>query len=535
MIAGNLFTRDYLLEGIVRTEQWAALSQQDLDALKGRLAALANAFLANANPNEAQTERDFIYPVLQVMGWAEMVQPVLAPKGRKLVPDALLLADPEAKARAAAEPEQWKSFQHGLAILEAKRWDHYLDRAGASGPHEGAPSTQMLQYLSRVDVQTGGKVRLGILTNGVKWRLYFQGALSVSEDFFEVDLARALQLPGHEPDLVDRADPRLTPGHALRLFILMFQKAAFLPVEGQSHPVAPSTTSRARPARPGRRRSRATSRAWSSTTCFPSSSPPSPTATPSAPPARPSPTWRRCARARWSCSIACCSWSTPRTATCSRTGTEPYRDFSLTTMRLDIAERKAQARAFSATAVTYWPRLVAIFKAISEGDNTFGIPPYNGGLFAKETAPLLERARLPDAIVANLVFGLSHREEDGRARYINYRDLSVQQLGSVYERTLEYGLTVADDGRVVVDADDTRRHQSGSYYTPDSLVMLIIEKTVGPLVEERLEAFRAEAEALAHDRRAKEQRCAYLPNSTQPSRSSSSRSATRPWARATSW
>ncbi len=188
----------------------------------------------------------------------------------------------------------------------------------------------------------------------------------------------------------------------------------------------------------------------------------------------------------------------------------PYRDLSLTTMRLDIAERKAQARAFSATAVTYWPRLVAIFKAISEGDNTFGIPPYNGGLFAKETAPLLERARLPDAIVANLVFGLSHREEDGRPRYINYRDLSVQQLGSVYERTLEYGLTVADDGRVVVDADDTRRHQSGSYYTPDSLVMLIIEKTVGPLIEERLERFRAEAEALAHDRRAKEQRCAYL-------------------------
>ena len=50
----------------------------------------------------------------------------------------------------------------------------------------------MLQYLSRVDVQTNGKVRLGILTNGVKWRLYFQGALSVSEDYFEVDLAKAL-------------------------------------------------------------------------------------------------------------------------------------------------------------------------------------------------------------------------------------------------------------------------------------------------------------------------------------------------------
>ena len=68
----------------------------------------------------------------------------------------------------------------------------------------------MLQYLSRVDVQTNNKVRLGILTNGNVWHLYFQGALSVSEDHFEIDLAKALQLPGHELNLLDRADSRLT-------------------------------------------------------------------------------------------------------------------------------------------------------------------------------------------------------------------------------------------------------------------------------------------------------------------------------------
>jgi hypothetical protein len=90
----------------------------------------------------------------------------------------------------------------------------------------------MLQYLSRVDVQTNNKVRLGILTNGNVWRLYFQGALSASEDYFEIDLAKALQLPGHEMNLLDRADERLTADRALRLFMIMFGKAAFLPVEG---------------------------------------------------------------------------------------------------------------------------------------------------------------------------------------------------------------------------------------------------------------------------------------------------------------
>lgn len=85
----------------------------------------------------------------------------------------------------------------------------------------------MLQYLSRVDIQTSGKVRLGILTNGEKWRLYFQGALSVSEDYFEIDLAKALALPGHEFGLVEPSG-KLTAEYSLKLFILLFRKQATL-------------------------------------------------------------------------------------------------------------------------------------------------------------------------------------------------------------------------------------------------------------------------------------------------------------------
>ena len=139
----------------------------------------------------------------------------------------------QSRNRAVAEKDQWKRYQHGLAITEAKRWRRALDRADKRDAHEdGVPSMQMMQYLSRVDVQTSGKVRLGILTNGEKWRLYFQGALSISEDYFEIDFAKALELPGHELDLVERTEERLTTAHALRLFILMFRKQAFLPVDG---------------------------------------------------------------------------------------------------------------------------------------------------------------------------------------------------------------------------------------------------------------------------------------------------------------
>ena len=104
---------------------------------------------------------------------------------------------------------------------------------------------------------------------------------------------------------------------------------------------------------------------------------------------------------------------------------------------------------------------------------------------------------------------MSHADlGDGRPKYINYRDLSVQQLGSVYERILEHGLK-AEDGQVSVAESPAARKGSGSYYTPEELVKLIIERAIGPLVTERVERFTAQAALLA-DNRATEARIAEL-------------------------
>jgi Eco57I restriction-modification methylase len=133
-----------------------------------------------------------------------------------------------------------------------------------------------------------------------------------------------------------------------------------------------------------------------------------------------------------------------------------------------------------------------IFDAIAKGNDSLGIPPYNGGLFDPVESPLLARIRLPDTVLAEVILALSHRREDWRLRYINYRDLSVQQLGSIYESILEYGVEPDHEARSVKPrADNQARHRSGSYYTPEPLVSLIIEKTVGPVVAEKLAAFEA--------------------------------------------
>ena len=85
----------------------------------------------------------------------------------------------------------------------------------------------MLRYLRRADDITRGRLRWGMLTNGRLWRLYWQGAVSVAEEFLEIDLGKVLSLPGCDSDLLD---PRgLDPDHALRLFLLLFGRGAFLP------------------------------------------------------------------------------------------------------------------------------------------------------------------------------------------------------------------------------------------------------------------------------------------------------------------
>lgn len=67
------------------------------------------------------------------------------------------------------------------------------------------------------------------------------------------------------------------------------------------------------------------------------------------------------------------------------------------------------------------------------------MPPYNSGLFDACGHALLERLALFDAVLAELIDGLSRRAVGSERRWINYCNLSVQQLGSIYEHLWNTG------------------------------------------------------------------------------------------------
>ena len=175
-----------------------------------------------------------------------------------------------------------------------------------------------------------------------------------------------------------------------------------------------------------------------------------------------------------------------------------------------MAKRKARNDTFSSAASSYYDHLSTLFRLIDRGDPSIGLPPYNGGLFTADAAPLLNQVRLPDDVIAPIVHDLSHTQTDGQPGYVNYRDMSVQQLGSIYERLLEQEPVRGPDGQVRIRPNPYARKDSGSFYTPQDLVDLIVDQTLKPLVDERLAAFEARAAELRGDRRPRAERRAEL-------------------------
>ena len=165
------------------------------------------------NPNEAETEQELIRPLLELLGWADYLPQQGTTHGED-IPDLLLFADADAKARAAARTRANDRFRDAVVIAESKRLGRPLDAREPSGRvRAGTPHGQILRYLATADTVSEGRIRWGILTNGGVWRLYDQLARPRASSYLQVDLAHLLSAGSDDE---------------LRTFQLLFRRDAFL-------------------------------------------------------------------------------------------------------------------------------------------------------------------------------------------------------------------------------------------------------------------------------------------------------------------
>ncbi|MBA2237146.1 MAG: restriction endonuclease, partial [Lysobacter sp.] len=484
---GLLFTSDFLREGIRDTRSWTGAETGFL-AFGETIGRVFSDPSSNGTLDEAQTEAEVIVPVLRALGWSHTIsQANTSHVGRHDVPDFLLFPSAKSKRAALAERSDHRRYRHGKLIVEARRWGRPLDRGDNADPLDpGTPSSQMLRYLSRAQVVSNDAVQWGILTNGAVWRLYWQNARSRSEEFLQFDLAELASVAGVNADLFAQVDAEKV--HYLRAFFLLFRRQAFLPQPGDAdgrsfHLIA---------LKEGRQ--------WESKVSqdlgrrvFDDLFPKLAAAIARNDPQAQRPLSREALDAFHDAALILLYrllfllYAEDRTLL--PVNDPRYGDYSLRWQRKDIAERRERGDAFSTGATRIWQHLRGLFRAVDRGDDSIGLPPYNGGLFHEEPGDLLARIELRDAELAPLVDGLSRRPDLSGHGFINYRDLAVQHLGSIYERLLEQRLVETADGGLAVQPSTFARKNSGSYYTHDDLVKLILREALDPLQAERIAAF----------------------------------------------
>ena len=397
------------------------------------------------------------------------------------------------------------------AVEESKRFGLPLD---ARDEHDvvraRTPHGQILRYLSTAENVSDGGARWGILTNGGVWRLYDRRARPRATGYFEIDLA----------DVLRRGDQ-----DGLRAFNLLFRRDSFVRRAGATE------TFLERALEEGRRYERRVAQDLSRVVFE--------RAFPGLAQALADAGGKDLAQVRQAALVLL--YRLLFVLYAEDRGLLPvndtrYDDYALRTpVRDHIARRMDQGDTFSNLAASYYDHVMTLCKIIDQGDASIGLPPYNGGLFAAEAAPLLEAVRLPDSAFAPIIHDLSHTEINGERRFVSYRDMSVQQLGSIYERLLEREPVLGDGGRIVIRPNPYARKDSGSFYTPQELVDLIVGRTLNPLVEERLKAFEDKSDELKSDRRPRPNGKRSCSSWTRPRRCSISRYSIRLWAAATSW
>ena len=480
----SLFSNYYLDSLIVEQSQWA--DTPDIESDYAAIKELFDAIAPNAvHLNEAQTEHEFIQPVLEQLGHIFEVQPSLQTSQGTKRPDYAFFASGDAHDAALNDINTNPFFNTALAVGDAKKWSRNLDRKTQD---EGDPfNNQNPNY--QIDFYLRGADKdWGILTNGRQWRLYHRQTSYRLDSFYEVDLAMLLSENG---DL-----------DSFRYFYNLFRREAFISDpsgtsfldlvlgESQQYTVGVSDDLK--------------NRVYDALRLliggfldfprngFDRTNPPLDAIQ------------TNCLILLYRVLFILYAESRDLLPLDNRNYAVQY---SLDHLAMDSHETLDSGVAFAPGANLYWTRLRQLFTLINDGWEDH-IPQYNGGLFNPRQHPFLESYEIGDDTLAQVIELLTRTEQGER---ITYRDLDVRHLGDIYEGLLEYQPRIADQDLVIVSnrgretvapsksspgqevayqegevhllTDNNERKATGSYYTPDYIVRYIVENTLAPLCE----------------------------------------------------
>jgi len=486
----GLFSDHYLKARLPQLKVWE--TGKELAAFSQALVSLYNSRKTTLpNMNEAQTEDEFIKPVLDILGYAGsyIVQAPTKVGKHANRPDYALFPNQATKDKAYHSSKN-VDYTHCIGIADAKYWERELDLARTSDRDTFTnqnPSFQIAGYL------VGTKRNWGILTNGRLWRLYSAKSHLPLGNYYQIDLVELLSESTEE---------------SLKYFYLFFRKEALIVVDGKSfldrvfegsneYAVELEADIKERAYEVVETLCRGFAAGFPIEQLTPTK-----------------------LRAIYDNSLTLLYrllfvFYAEARELLPLTTNQTYRDqYSIHSLAREIDDIVAKGHQLSSKSTIYYQRINSLFKLIDGGDPILGVPEYNGGLFNSEEHSFLKTQAIPDTFLVNAIYQLA-RIPDKKLGYevsVDYNTLSEHHLGSIYEGLLEFKPRIALSDLVAIKEksgtkyvpwekypekkiaykkydlylanDNGERKTTGSYYTPEYIVNFIVENTLDPLIKE---------------------------------------------------
>ncbi|MBK5232188.1 MAG: Eco57I restriction-modification methylase domain-containing protein [Thermoleophilia bacterium] len=481
---------DYYLDSVVPTSsEWSSIDAPASEA-QATLRELWSSVKTLVGGHEGQTEEHWIRPVLGLLGYSFQVQTAVPDaEGTIRWPDYALFSSAELRNAAAPFAGAVEYFVGAIGVADAKVWDAPLDRSSDSGSgfNRLNPNYQIDAYLRETNQAWG------MLTNGRLWRLYNRETSYRLDTYFEIDLIELLDgdiesfkyfwaffrpqaLEGQPVSFADRTRlgseeyaEALSGRVKVRIYeaLTAFINGFFEYPENNLDPVADLKE------------------AYDNSLIL---------------------LYR----------ILFALYAEAHGLLPTDNGA--YRDtYSILRIKQALAHRLDTGGALLPHANNYFADLKSLFTIIDRGAPQISVPPYNGGLFDDSKYPFLARNEIGDAqLAAGLDQLVRVPSEDGLV-FVDFRTLEVRHLGDIYEGLLEYHPRLADEDMVavrrggsetwkaasqMVDGDrpvarvdagkiflatgQGERRATGSYYTPETIVNLMLDESLGRTIK-RLE------------------------------------------------
>ena len=189
------------------------------------------------------------------------------------------------------------------------------------------------------------------------------------------------------------------------------------------------------------------------------------------------------------------------------------RSLSQMARRLSDARREGRLHLDN-NSTALWDNVVELWDAVNNGKEDWGVPVYNGGMFAADRSvspagEAIAKMHLTDAEFAPALEALLTEEGSEGLGPIDFRELSAREFGTIYEGLLESSLSLAaedltldrkdtyvpakEGDEVAVKAGEAYLHnrsgvrkETGSYFTKPFAVEHLLDHALEPALDEHL-------------------------------------------------